>query len=121
MCLLPHSESIVPVRVERLVLSVLHYPADITAGIHETKVPVHLKDLYQRSTKRLEPDEKCQVHSRLCEFAHLFSRGPQDLGRTDIVKPKEAAPIRQRPHRLPLAKREEAQQMIEQMHHEGVI
>ena len=86
---------------------------------------MHLRDLYHRSTNELDPDEKCQVHNLLCEFAHLFSQGPQDLGRTDIVKhqinTKEAAPIRQRPHRLPLAKREEAQQMIEQMHHEGVF
>ena len=61
--------------------------------------PPHLKDLYTRSTVNLNEEEAQEVHLLLCEFANVFSKGPGDFERTDLVKYKidtgDAAPIRQ--------------------------
>ena len=89
------------------------------------ELPEHVKSLYERSITALEPHQHPSVYRLLCEYAHLFSKGPEDLGRTDIVKHRidtgNAPPIRQTPRRLPLAKREEASQAIRDMREQGVI
>ena len=57
-----------------------------------------------------------------CDYADIFSQGLQDLGQTDLViDTGDPHPIRQAPRRLPLAKREEAQKAIQDMHHQGLI
>ena len=88
-------------------------------------MPPHLKDLYTRSTATLSKEEALQVHLLLCEFADVFSEGPGDFGRTDLVKHRidtgDATPIRQPPRRLPLSKKEEAQKAVEDMSNQGVI
>ena len=90
-----------------------------------SKVPEHLEELYQRSISRLSSDQQQQVRNLLCEFSELFSNGPQDLGRTDVIQHRintgDTAPLRQPPCRMPLAKRREAQQAIEEMQNAGVI
>ena len=88
-------------------------------------LPDHLKDIYQRSIDGLEPERQEQICRLLCEFSEVFSKGPQDLGRTDVIQhrinTKDAAPIRQAPRRLPLAKQHEATQAIKEMERDGVI
>ena len=88
-------------------------------------LPEHVKELYMRSSVGLTAGECQQAHNLLCKYSHLFSQGPQDVGRTDIIKHRidtqGEAPTRQPPHRLPLAKREEAQQAITDMRKQGVI
>lgn len=84
-----------------------------------TSLPNHLQDLYDRSVVCLTPDQRKQVHDLLCEYSDIFSQGSHDLGRTDLIKHKintgDAPPMRQQPHRLPLAKREEAAKAIQEM------
>ena len=88
-------------------------------------LPDHLKDLYHRSIDGLDPERQAQVCSLLCEFSDVFSKGPQDLGRTDVIQhhinTQDAAPIHQPPRRLPLAKQHEATKVIEEMKRDGVI
>lgn len=88
-------------------------------------LPDHLKDLYQRSVDGLDPVRQQQVCNLLCEFSDVFSKGPQDLGHTDVIQHRintqDAAPIRQPPRRLPSAKQQEAAQAIEEMKRDGVI
>ena len=67
----------------------------------ETKLPHHLTDLYNRSTKNLTRSESSEVFKLLCEFADIFSTDHSDLGCTDLVQHHintgNAAPIRQLP------------------------
>ena len=55
----------------------------------------------------------------------MFSKGPDDIGRTSFVKHKintgDAKPIKQVPRRLPYSKRENTCQMISDMQEQGVI
>ena len=73
----------------------------------------------------MEPERQAQICRLLCEFSDVFSKGPQDLGHTDVIQhrinTKDAAPIRQAPRRLPLAKQHEATQALEEMKRDGVI
>ncbi len=61
----------------------------------------------------------------LCEFSDLFSQGRHDLWKTDVIQhwinTGDAAPLRQPPRRMPLAKRREVEQAVEEMHNTGVI
>ena len=88
-------------------------------------LPPHLKELYDRSTSDLAENECQEIHKLLSEFSDIFSTGPHDLGRTDMVQHHiptgEAAPIRQQPRRLPLCKREEAERAIKEMKELDVI
>ena len=89
------------------------------------EVPEHLRELYQRSILKLNTNQQQQVRTLLCEFSDLFSRGQHDLGRTDVIQHQintgDATPLRQPPRRMPLARRREAQQAVEEMHKAGVI
>ena len=89
------------------------------------KLSQHLKELYQAGIGGLTPAQQTQVCNLLCEFSDVFSRGPQDLGWTDLVQhhidTRDASPIRQPPRRFPLSKQQEASKAVEHMRKEGVI
>ena len=91
----------------------------------ETQLPPHLTELYDRSTGSLTKSESHEVFKLLCEYSDIFSTGPNDLGCTDLVQHHistgNAAPIRQPPRRLPLAKKEEAEKAIQEMQKQNVI
>ena len=95
-----------------------------SAGTIE-RLPTHLEALYNRSVAGLAEVECQEVHKLMCEFSDIFSTGPHDLGCTDIIKHSintgEAAPIRQPPRRLPLAKRNEAEKAVKEMREQGII
>ncbi len=110
-----------------VVESVLH-PDDLPKTVPvpgSVRLPQHVNELYQRNVTGLCLVEQQQVFGLLQEFADVFSQGPHDLGRTDVVKHQidigDAVPVRQPPHRLPLVKREEAQRQVESMRRQGVI
>ena len=90
-----------------------------------TKLPTHLQELYQESIDGLTPVQQTQVCNLLCEFSDVFSQGPHDLGRTDLVQhridTRDASPIRQPPRRLPLSKQKDAAETVEDMEREGII
>ena len=96
-----------------------------TVDQSETSLPKHLHELFERSSAGLTSEQSKHVYALLCRYAHVFSSGPRDMGRTDLIKHKidtqGAAPIRQPPRRLPLARREEAQEAVADMLSQGVI
>ena len=104
------------------VESVLHQQFVFVPESQETggRLPYLLKDIYTQSD-----GQQCQLLERRCEFQDIFSRGPQDLGRTGLAKhvidTGATAPVRQPPRRLPLAQREEARKAVEEMHQQGII
>ena len=89
------------------------------------ELPHHMRDLYDRSVTDLTAEEARQLYDLLHEFSDVFSENSHDLGRTDMVKhlinTGGAAPIRQPPRKLPLAKREEAIGAVKEMYKQGVI
>lgn len=90
-----------------------------------TEVPTHLLPLYEKIISELHKEEATQVREVLIEYADVFSKGPDDLGRTGLVKhhicTTDAPPIRQRPRRLPHVLREEADQAVDQMKHDRAV
>ena len=89
------------------------------------EMPPHLADLYEKSTEGLTQEEAEQVRKLLVEYADVFSRGSEDLGRTDLVKHHirtgDTIPIKQPPGRMPLTLREEAKKAVEEMVQQKVI
>ena len=51
-------------------------------------VPGHLVELFERSSKDLDPEERTDLASLLSEFSDVFAASPSDLGRTDVVRHK---------------------------------
>ena len=88
-------------------------------------LPEHLKSLFDRAATDLSSDQRSKLRELLSEFSGLFSAGPHNLGCNSYVEHTintgDAPPIRQTPRRLPLAKRETAQQAIREMEHHGQI
>ena len=82
-------------------------------------LPKHLKDLYARGKEGLNAGQQRQLHDLLLEFQDIFSKGPQDLGKTGLAKHEintgDAAPVRHHPRRLPLSQCEEAFKAVKDM------
>jgi len=76
-------------------------------------------------TRDLVGKEKVCANKMLKNYCTVFSGEGKVNGRTSMVKHHidtgESKPIRQRPRRLPLAKREEVDKLIEDMRLDGVI
>ena len=68
------------------------------------ELPEHLGDLYSRSKVSIGEENETKLAQLLAEFQDVFSRGPNDLGSTDITMHKidvgEAKPIKQHARRL---------------------
>lgn len=109
------------------VESVIHQQHDFIpdSQVIGYDLPEHLKDLYARSTEGLNAGQQRQLHKLLLEFQDIFSKGPQDLGKTGLAKHEintgDAVPVRQHPRRLPLAQREEAFKAVKDMQKQGII
>ena len=88
-------------------------------------LPKHLKDLYSRSREGLNAGQQRRLLKLLLQFQDIFSKRPQDLGKTGLAKHEintgDAVPVRQHPRRLPLAQREEAFKAVEDMQKPGII
>lgn len=69
--------------------------------------------------------ERRKAKKLLQKYAFIFANEGTKFGRTSIVKHQidtgEARPIRQAPRRVPLAKRDEAKQIMENMQKNGII
>ena len=100
-------------------------PSSSLPGESRTGLPPHLESLYARSATHLSSEQGEMLRHFLAEYADLFSNGPGDLGRTDLVKHHidtgDSQPIRQPPRRLPLEKNKEAIQVVETLQEQGLI
>ena len=89
------------------------------------EVPEHLRELFQNSTKGKPELEKRIVAGLLVKFQNTFSRDEWDLGLTDLaehpINTGDAAPVKQRPRRVPLAYADEEKKAVEDMLKKGVI
>jgi hypothetical protein len=88
-------------------------------------LPSHLTDLYQRSTKFRNAEEKVEIKELLLEFQDIFSKDENDVGRTTLIEHKietaDARPVKQLPRRIPLAFQNEEKDCIEKLLKQGII
>lgn len=98
-------------------------PSSAVSPSPETVAAV--EELGRRSGVHLSATQQRQLQSLLAEFMDMFAAREEDCTRTGLVQHTidtgAAAPIRLRPHRLPLAKRQAAEELIKEMAANGVI
>ncbi|XP_060590512.1 uncharacterized protein LOC132745582 [Ruditapes philippinarum] len=100
----------------------------VRANAEEMKigdVPVHLLGLYEKATKGKSTHEKVRVKNLLCKHNDTFPKDDWDLGVTSLVEHSietgDAAPVKQRPRRVPLAFAAEEKAAVEDLLKKGVI
>lgn len=84
-----------------------------------------LRGVFERSCSGLSMPHQKQLWELLERHRHAFATSPYDLGKTHLVQHKvdtgAAQPIRQRPRRLPFARRTAADRCLMEMRQAGVI
>lgn len=85
----------------------------------EGVLPEHIQDLAERSCHGLDADQRGKTMELLADFADVFAKTPDDLGRTNVAKHRIetglAKPIRQAARRLPVHQKEQARKEIDRM------
>lgn len=88
-------------------------------------IPPHLRDMYDRAIKGLNPEERKKLKSLLIEYQDVFAKHDLDLGCLTTVKhkidTKDATPVKQKMRRTPLGFQEHEQQHLTKMLNAGVI
>ena len=106
-------------------------PADMTStdrgsrGCEPVELPAYLKPLMDGLSEDLSAVQRNQLAATLYEYRDVFSEGPHDMGRTNLVThcidTQDSRPIRQPPRRLPIAKQEIERAEVEKMLEKEVI
>src|SRR3978361_1159279 len=80
---------------------------------------------FQSSWDHLSPTERKMARKFVVDEANIFESDDGRTGRTDLIKHRidtgHAYPIRQPPRRVPFAKQQEVEHLVEKMLEEGVI
>jgi len=88
-------------------------------------LPNHLVDLYERSKVNLNLEERTSLANLLAANSHVFSRNDKDIGYCDKVKltipTGDSRPVRQRPHKVPLAFAADEERLLSDLQDQGVI
>ncbi|CAL8343057.1 unnamed protein product [Merluccius merluccius] len=67
-------------------------------------VPKHLQELYAQSSIELDAEEQLQLAQLLCTYDSVFSTGPDDLGRINMVQhdiiTQPGVPVKQPPRQM---------------------
>ncbi|XP_045188378.1 uncharacterized protein LOC123546249 [Mercenaria mercenaria] len=88
-------------------------------------VPAHLQGLYEKAAGGKSEYEKGRVAELLAKHGDIFSKDEWDIGLTDVaehaIDTGDAAKIKQRPRRVPLAFAAEKKSAIEDLLKKGVI
>ncbi|XP_048775432.2 uncharacterized protein LOC125680030 [Ostrea edulis] len=92
---------------------------------YEKTLPDHLLDLFQRSSKHLNDEQKQKLFDLLIVYKDVFSISSDDLGCTRIIKHKietgNEKPVRQPLRRQPITKRTVEREEVKKMLEKGVI
>ncbi len=85
----------------------------------------HIAPLMNGISDEVTPCQRNDLQQTLIEFADVFSTGPEDLGRTNMVTHTidtgDTRPIQQAPRHLPIAKQQIEKDEIQKMLRRGVI
>ncbi|KAK3543319.1 hypothetical protein QTP70_016720 [Hemibagrus guttatus] len=123
----------IAVKVKRGVIAGVLQPADVVRATNPeilpadplpAVVPSHLESLYAESTKELEETEWHKLAELLSAYSDVFSTGPTDLGRTNMVQhdiqTRPGPPVKQPPHRMASGKQQSADEQIQQNPNAGL-
>ena len=102
---------------------------EITRRVHADKpiapVPEHLGELYEKSIKGKSEEQKRKIHNLLLDYQNIFAKDEFDIGQTNLVEHTidtgNSRPVKQPPHRMPLAFAGEDHRAIEKFTKQGVI
>ncbi|UYV77866.1 K02A2.6-like [Cordylochernes scorpioides] len=91
----------------------------------EDNVPDHLQQVWEETMKELQPGQQKELATLLATYGNIFAKSSEDYGRTDLTKHRintgESNPIKQAPHRIPLARRQEAETLVKEMLDQNII
>jgi transposase InsO family protein len=94
-------------------------------GEDQKSLPLHLKDMFESSTKWLDPQQCDQLASVLIEYEDVFAKNDFDLGNfTDIehgIDTSDARPVKERMRRTPAGFSSEEEGHLKKMLEAGVI
>ena len=90
------------------------------------EIPEYLEELFAKSTQNFDFNQKEEFKQLLLKCQSTFSSSSHDLGRTNLVEYEinlvpGTKPIKQAPYRLPLAKRQDAENEIKLMAEKDLI
>ncbi|XP_064622364.1 uncharacterized protein LOC135484659 [Lineus longissimus] len=89
------------------------------------ELPEHLIDLFERSSINLTQPQRVELAKLLLEFQHVFSKDENDIGQTNLVEhlidTGDALPIKQNPHKVPLAYQDDERKSIQKLLKQGTI
>ena len=109
-------------KIRHTVVSCSDATEDLT---NEINLPDHLLDLFQRSSKYLNDEQKEKMFELLLFHKDVFSVSSDDLGCTSLIKHKietgNEKPVRQPLRRQPIAKRAVEREEVQKMLQKGVI
>ena len=102
---------------------------EIARRVHADKltapVPEHLRELYEKSIKGKSEEQKRKIHNLLLDHQNVFAKDEFDIGWTNLVEHTidtgNSRPVKQPPHRMPLAFAGEDHRAIEKFTKQGVI
>ncbi|XP_045206353.2 uncharacterized protein LOC123558545 [Mercenaria mercenaria] len=98
---------------------------DNTSDQESQPVPEYLKELFEKSSVRLNEDEKPHLAALLNKYKSIFVTSSDELRCTDKVKHKiytgSAQHVKQAPRRQPLGKRVNEKEEVERMLEKGII
>ena len=94
-------------------------------GSVPTKLPEHLKTLFERSSENLDTSQRNRLEQFLIKHQDIFSKSSSDFWHTELIQHhidvQNAKPVKKAPYRIPLAKRRVAEQEIQQMAEDRII
>lgn len=100
-------------------------PASISKEIAISSWPEPLQDLYDRSCKDLNGEQKLHLRLLLDKYKNTFSTSPTDLGRTSVLEHSiptgNACPVKLSPRRTPRAFVDQEDKIIQEQLDVGII
>ena len=85
----------------------------------------HLRELLDRSSVGLSGEQGADVSRLIDDFSDVFSSGDDDLGQTNLVEHTintgDSRPVKVPPRRIPIHKRQEAEETIGKLKRQGLI
>ncbi|UYV70920.1 K02A2.6-like [Cordylochernes scorpioides] len=88
-------------------------------------VPDHLQQVWEETKKELQPGQQRELTTLLATYGNIFAKSSEDYERTDLTKHRintgESNAIKQAPHRIPLARRQEAETLVKEMLYQNII
>ena len=125
-----------PLTLYKNTVAALYEPVDIeeqeTVNVLSTDTCesedayAHVEQLLQANSSNLDESQTERLRSLLYEYKDQFSKSSHDLGCTNLVEHTiktlpDCKPIKLRPYRIPIAKREFAENEIKAMAEKGLI